>query len=198
MALRLRIINFFYFFSAFLFAQTPSWTLAKNWGGNDEDNAYAICNDTNGNLFVAGRFISSSINFDAFSLTNNSLNNAFVTKLDSSENVLWAKSADSNSNSCANGIATDLAGNVYVVGEFWNQFATFGSFTLSNTNFAYCDMFIVKYDSSGNVLWAKSAGSNSFDRATSVCTDSIGNAYVTGAFQGNSIAFGSITLMNHG
>jgi hypothetical protein len=57
-------------------------------------------------------------------------------------------------------------------------------------------MFFVKYDPSGNALWAKSAGGNSDDRAYSVSSDGNGNIIISGYFQSSSITFGTTTLTN--
>ncbi len=53
------------------------------------------------------------------------------------------------------------------------------------------DIFVVKIDSEGNWLWAKSAGGNNNDRSYGVSTDNECNIYVTGKFM-NTASFGSI------
>ena len=57
-------------------------------------------------------------------------------------------------------------------------------------------MFIVKYDSNGNVLWAKSAGGIYNDAGLSCSTDVNGNIIATGVFLSPSITFGTTTLTN--
>src|ERR1700756_2962826 len=81
-------------------------------------------------------------------------------------NWLWANSAGGTNNDQAYSITTDLWGNVYAVGIFASSPMNFGSTTLSAVG-AF-DVFIVKYNTNGNVLWAKSAGGNSDDYASSV------------------------------
>src|SRR4051812_30404093 len=57
-------------------------------------------------------------------------------------------------------LVTDAYGNIYVIGYFASSFLTFGSTVLSNaggSNYTE-DIFLVKYDSTGNVIWAKEAG----------------------------------------
>src|ERR1700682_3232991 len=80
----------------------------------------------------------------------------FCTKLNAqSPNWLWAKSAGGG---VANSITTAPGGNVYITGCFEGPSITFGSTVLTNANTGYYDIFIAKYDSSGNILWAQSAG----------------------------------------
>jgi hypothetical protein len=54
----------------------------------------------------------------------------------------------------------------------------------------------VKYDSGGNVLWAKSAGGTDTDYGSSVSVNASGNAYLTGYFSSPTITFDSFTLTN--
>ncbi len=60
------------------------------------------------------------------------------------------------------------------------------------------DIFLVKYDDSGNVLWAKSAGGTDWDEGNSVAVDAYGNIYVTGYFDSPTITFDSDNLTNAG
>jgi hypothetical protein len=61
-------------------------------------------------------------------------------------------------------------------------------------------MYVVKYDASGNVLWAKSStgGGTSSDLANSVAVDGSGNSYIAGYYSSPTIQFGSTTLTNAG
>jgi hypothetical protein len=57
-----------------------------------------------------------------------------------------------------------------------------GTYDLSSAgNF---DIFVSKFDSAGNFLWADSAGTPDSEAAYGVSTDSAGSIYVTGGFQG--------------
>lgn len=171
----------------------PLW--AKSAGGTGEDRGKSIATDANGNVYVTGYFESTSITFGSITFNNLGSAAVFIVKYDSSGNVLWAKSAGDNGwNEYGYGICTDTGGNVYVTGSFSSPFLTFGSTTLTGTG--VCDMFTVKYDASGNVLWAKSAGGSDTDEGLSIAADVSGNVYVTGAFASSSINFGSTMLYN--
>jgi len=82
-----------------------------------------------------------------------------------------------------------------VTGFFWSPTITFGSTTLTNAG-GY-DMYIVKYDASGNVLWAKNPGGYGLE-VRSIVADPAGSGdtYVTGCFSDTTITFGSTTLVN--
>ena len=46
------------------------------------------------------------------------------------------------------------------------------------------DMFLIKYDSSGNKQWSKLVGTSGDDRGHGVSVDASGNVYVTGWSKG--------------
>ncbi|MCF8296448.1 MAG: T9SS type A sorting domain-containing protein [Saprospiraceae bacterium] len=185
--------TFIAFFCLSLNAQTPNWAWAKSVGGTNHDGGNDICTDASGNVYVAGYFTSPSITFGTTSIIGPSM---FIVKYDALGNVLWAKSVGATSYGSTVGISTDTNGNVYISGYFHTPSITFGAFTLMNDLATYADIFVVKYDSNGNVLWAKSAGGTSDDFCTSMFTDANGNMHITGRFYSPSITFGTISLTN--
>ena len=128
----------------------------------------------------------------------NSTNDIFVVKYDANGNVLWAKSAGGTSHDIAYGISTDAGGNVLLTGDFYSPSISFGTTTLTSASPGASDVFVVKYDANGNVLWAKSAGGIFTDIGYDISTDASGNVLVTGYFNSPSISFGTTTLTNAG
>jgi gliding motility-associated-like protein len=158
--------------------------------------------DINGDLYITGQF-SEGIAFGAYALNSVSGGHggydAFLAKYDANGNVLWATQSTNNwgTNQSAYGIfvTTDMSGNVYETGLFEDSVA-FGTDTVKTTVVGNNNVYIVKYDTKGSVLWAKqanllSAASSAYGYSES--TDQFGNLYLTGAFSG-SITFGSDTL----
>jgi hypothetical protein len=82
----------------------------------------------------------------------------FVTKYDSNGNVKWVKSSGGDQFEGVSNIINDTEGNLYVTGGFISSSISFGSTKLLNHNAGKSDIFIVKYDTSGKVLWATSEG----------------------------------------
>lgn len=170
---------------------------AKRDGGTDEDGANSIKADISGNIFVAGYFCSSSVVFGTTTLTNagtGGTSDIFLAKYDPSGNVVWAISAGGTNYEGAACVTTNASGEIYITGGFSSYNLVFGSTTL--TNMGYSSLFLTKYDASGNVLWAKSAGNSSYDGSGSVTVDLSGNVYITGYFQSPTIVFGTTTLTN--
>jgi len=189
-----------------LYAQAPSWVWAKS-AGNANDPRIAV--DASGNVYVTGSFSDDSLTFGSITLIRNkesteviSRADMFVVKYDPNGQVLWAKSAGGSEDEYARDIAVDARGNVYVIGEFESDSLTLGSTTLRRKGegdfFRRSDIFIVKYDPNGQVLWAKSIGGDDYEYAQSIVVDASGNVYVTGKFESDTLTFGPITLRNVG
>jgi len=128
-------------------------------------------------------------------------------KFDSSFNLLWVKGSSQSStggiilntldvNRNGLNISTDTFGNVYAFGSYGLS-VSFGTITL-NTVGNDIDAFIVKYDSSGNVLWAKSVGGAENDYGNDITSDASGKIYITGNYSSNTFILGEDTLNNTG
>src|SRR6185369_12691602 len=99
----------------------------------------------------------------------------FTAKYDPEGNVLWAASAGGTGTDNGTGIGVDAAGNCYITGHFSSTSITFGATTLTRTGSE--NVFVVKYDASGNVLWANRAGGTGFDAGSGIAVDAAGNSY---------------------
>lgn len=170
---------------------------AKRAGGSNDEEGNGICTDNSGNVIITGYFRSPSVAFDTINLNNSGDKDVFTVKYDASGNVLWARSSMGAASDYSKSIASDNSGNIYITGSFVSSSVTFGSAVLTNQG-NLDDVFIVKYDSAGNAIWARSAAGNSNDYATGIATDVNGNVNITGFFGSDSIAFGSSTLINSG
>jgi hypothetical protein len=129
---------------------------AKSVGGSLNETGLGIGTDAGGNIYATGYYQSSSLTFGSTTLTNSGSDDYFIVKYNPAGNVIWAKGASGASNDIGYNLKVDAANNIHVVGTFNSSSVTFGSSTISLNSFD--DIFILKYDSTGIVLWAKSAG----------------------------------------
>jgi len=187
------------FFSNPIGAQTPNWEWVRSATTFYNGQSFADCVDLKGNVYVVGYFNGpGAMLLGNDTLVGNSNADVFIAKYNSSGNVIWARSAEGTGNDTAFSVSSDNAGNVYVVGTFNGHTIHFGSYILTNSDSLSSDIFITKYDSTGNVLWAKNAGGIGNDEAKGVCIDDGGNIYMTGFFKSPNLSLGSITYNNVG
>ncbi len=108
-----------------------------------------------------------------------------TTVTTNAQNFVWAKSLGGSNSDYSASIAIDGTSNVYTTGYFLGT-ADFnpGAGTANLTATGQSDIFISKLDASGNFLWAKRIGGNSWDDASGISIDGTGNIYVTGHFSG--------------
>jgi hypothetical protein len=192
-----------FFFSSicsihFLLAQAPSWVWARGEGGTGDDCTTGITTDAIGNVYVVGNFDSPTLTLGSTTLNNAGNWDVFLAKYDAAGNVLWAVGAGGTSRDECYGIVIDANDNVYIHGWFGSPSITFGATILLNTDFAGSEIFLVKYNSAGTVLWAKKQGGTGVDKGHDIAVDASGNVYATGFFQSSTITFGSTTLTNAG
>ncbi len=172
------------------------WAKQTNPASNGFGVAYSVAVDNSGNAYIGGSF-GDTLSLGAFKLIT-VVTDVFIAKYDTNGNVLWAKQGNvSNTTDINQGysVAVDAYKNSYITGFFDNAIS-FGSYNLSTSNGLNGCSFLVKYDSIGNVLWAKQgivangAGGSS---GASIAIDGRDNPYVAGAFL-DTVSFGPYTL----
>lgn len=182
-----------------LTGQTPVWDWAASGTGNGSVEGSTIATDASGNIYVSGYFTSNTVTIGGYTLQNMGLsfNDGFLAKYDPAGNVLWAQRFGGTSNDRGTSVTTDKDGNVFLTGYFYSPTIVFGTDTLKNAG-NVGDIFIVKFDGSGEILWAKREGGVGLEIPHSIHVDSGNNILVTGRFSSNSITFGSTTLLQAG
>jgi hypothetical protein len=146
------------------------WT--KTIGGSDLDVATSIIQSSDGGYVVAG----GTSSFGAGSA------DMYVVKLDANGNVIWTKTIGGGSDDGAASIIQSSDGG-YVVAGSSDSFGA-GSY----------DIYVVKLDSSGNVIWTKTIGGSDWDVARSIIQSSDGG-YVVAGYTGSFGAGGDIYVV---
>jgi gliding motility-associated-like protein len=161
-----------------------SW--AKYMGGSDGDSGGDIAVDADGNVYTTGYFRNTA-DFDpgpgTFNLTSAGIIDIFIAKQDPDGNLLWAISLGSTDYDRGFGIAVDADGNVYSTGYYANT-VDFdpgpGTVNLSSSD---SGIYILKLDTDGNFVWAKSISASGSNYGRAIAIDNAQNVYVTGEFR---------------
>ena len=166
----------------------------------NDDHGQELISDDQGNIYLTG-FISNNDNsprdakFDSIIISvagNDSL--AFLAKLSNDGDWQWVETFGGIVDHRDNAMGIDDEANLYVTGGYTDT-KTFGTSTVTSNGLT--DIFVVKYDSSGNFQWVQTAGSSLKDRGNAIAYCNDGNIYVTGEFR-DSCDFGSNNLNNYG
>ncbi|MGP8214070.1 MAG: T9SS type A sorting domain-containing protein [Bacteroidia bacterium] len=191
------------FSSMFIVKYSPNgkvlWAKQPHMDTNSVCSGSSISIDNKGNIYVTGNF-GDTVKFGNDTLISDD-QDIFLAKYDSNGNVIWARQSHSPSMYCievASSLAIDNLSNIYVTGNFQDSIL-FDKDTLKggNVNLGFNNnFFLVKYDSSGNVLWAKQSSFLSYKSGgsgNSIALDNASNAYITGYFR-DSIMFDNTLL----
>lgn len=166
-----------------------SFAWAKQIGGTGADLGYSIVTDTAGNLYACGMFSASAVDFDPGAgsslLTSNGLNDIYILKLDPSGNFQWVKQIGSNSYDYC--LSLKQSGNgIIATGSFEAYSCDFDPGpavnNFINPDSTKSDAYILKLDSSGNLVWAGQIGGDGNDEGADIVPDDYGNFYLTGHF----------------
>jgi hypothetical protein len=160
-------------------------TIAYNSGG------YGISADKNGNTYVTGYF-GGTAKFGTYQLTSKGFHDIFVAKYDTRGKCLWVNQAGGNGvgNDYGECLSIDSYGNSYLSGNFEG---TIAFDTIHLTSSGYTNIFIAKYNSCGNCLWAVNVGDYRNNDGKGIVSDAYGTVYCTGHYEGVT-SFGKFQL----
>jgi len=178
-------------FSIITSAQDFEW--AKRAGGNDADDVFDMVTDADENIYVTGYF-KNTAHFgeggNQVALTSVGGADIFFAKYNSSGDLIWVKRAGGSTGfDWGNAIALDSEGNIIITGYFDTEasFGEDGSMVTLTAPGDDRDIFVCKYDNSGELLWAFNEGGNYDDSGSGLCLDLDNNIFLVGNFKGSAI-----------
>jgi len=148
-------------------------------GGSSTDSGYGMATDAAGNVFVTGGTYSSGWVLGGFDTSHNGGPDAFVAKLSAGGGHLWSTYLGGSEDDFGYGVATDVAGNVFVTGVTDAAGWVSGGFDTSY-NGGFLDAFVAKLSAAGGHLWSTCLGGSDRDDGYGIATDAAGDVFVTG------------------
>lgn len=167
---------------------------AQQWGINTLSQFTNEANDVeinnSGESYVAG-YITGQTSFSPTEIVPGVMGNGdiYIAKYSSSGTLIWQKTFGGNYSDRAIDLAVGPDQNIVVTGQYFGS-VNFGNTTLSSVNNSK-DIFVLKLDPQGNVLWARSEGGSMAENAYGITVDQQNNVILTGQFQGNATIGGS-------
>lgn len=148
---------------------------------------------SNNNIFITGNFTNSLSIPGGPTLTAADEGSVFIINYDTEGNYVMNVQEDSQKYISGLCLAGDYSGNIILSGTFYN-IIHFGNTTLSSEGSS--DVFISKYNSNGEFIWAKRGGGEDTEYIGLISVDENNNIYLTGEFLSDNVSIGDgqITL----
>jgi hypothetical protein len=163
-----------------------NYVWANKMGGTNEDQGASLAIDGSGNVVLTGTFNNfQNWDFSTFPATITSGKSIFLAKYNASGDNIWENHIGTNA--AGSSLALDGSGNVVVTGNFiGTEDFDQGAGTANLTSAGLEDIYLAKYDASGNYVWSKGIGGSDYDQSTSLTLDGSGNVLLTGRFRGTA------------
>jgi len=161
----------------------PEIAWSTYYGGQEEEYGKDCKADALGNVYLCGHSYSTLFIAPGGHQTNLlGVINAFLTKFDSDGNLLWATFYGGSPNGGGTnglGIGIDNQNNVYLTGNT-SDASNIAYNGFKNFLLGYIDAFLVKFNPSGERIWATYYGGSGFDFGESCTIDNDGNVFLVG------------------
>lgn len=159
--------------------------------GTGHCRGYAIEVDASGNSYLTG-MITGITDFDGqITGEGTTYQYAFIAKYDPDGNCVWAKYVDGQYGSLGHEIEVMSANQILVTGYYRGTLNYYGNI-YSGTGASWGDMFTMMVDSSGNLVWNKTANGPYQIQGNGITFDPDHNVYVSGTFTQNTTFDGNV------
>ncbi len=165
---------------------------AKTFPGTGSDIMYSVALDSSGNIYIGGNYTSSS----QVTLENNVIlpitagatpgADGCLIKYNSEGVPQWAKTVRGTGTETGWSVATDSSGNVFFAGVYNSSGQVDLGDNKSLPSTAGNDGFLIKYNASGDPIWANNIKASGSDESKRVRTDALGNVYISGEYSSSS------------
>lgn len=160
--------------------------------------------NNNNEILFTGSFVGT-VNFASTTINSvtQDYGDIFFAKINGNGNPIWLKSIlkvgnNTSLNNSGKAISVSSDNEVYLAGDFKGIINVNGTELIGiNTNEdpVRADIFIAKFTQTGDMIWAKRAGSSEHDVVEELTIDDEDNLYITGSYSGLA-TFGESSLEN--
>jgi hypothetical protein len=178
-----------------LISQTDiNW--AESFGSNSDDKIFAVIQDGSNNSYITGSF-SQTADFGDISIESRSETDIFLAKINPAGKCLWAIGIGGSKSEYGKSLAIDDDGNILLAANFYSDtlYVNEHHYVLNSGN---QDFLIAKFNSFGELLWARGFGYLEYDNVSAIDIGNYGNIYITGMFTYHLDLGNNITLASNG
>jgi len=171
-----------------------SWDWATSLGGSGMSRIWDITSSTSSDILVCGDF-TDSLRVHGSYLPGFGLADSFLISYGATGSLQWAKSWGSSDEDVALGVGVDASGASYVGGYFIGDLSFQGQSVSSN---GMWDVYLMKLDTNGNLLWLRSFGGPMNDIGYGLVVNPNGQVFLTGWFADKIVFPGGYALASFG
>jgi len=143
----------------------------KTYGGSQEDDALSVVETSDGNFAILGFTQSPDGDIEGKSTTDSDY---WLMKLDKDLNILWQKTYGGSSDDRGQDIVATTDNGFLITGYSRSSDGDV------STNFGFHDYWVLKLNSTGDVLWERSFGFSGNDRSFSAIQTADNGFFITG------------------
>ncbi|MGB0879853.1 MAG: hypothetical protein ACPGTO_04755 [Polaribacter sp.] len=144
---------------------------SKYYGGSFTDSSFGVAKTDDHGFIMVGSSDSEDVDIQG----NIGSYDFWVIRISSTGSIVWEKSFGGTEIDEARGITTTEDGNFMIVGD------TRSSDNNVSTNKGAADLWMLKINPEGTILWEKSFGGSSFDVARSIAKTQDGGFLIAGS-----------------
>ncbi len=188
----------------FLVKYTPEgkadWAIAG--GGLNRDDGYNVAVDDSSFIYISGATFSPFFYIGDDTLFKfGGTAELYLVKVDTAGNIIWSVDGNGDNNFViTSGLQTGSVGgqiSIAVTGTYNGSSMKLEDTVLNNSG-GFTDFFLARYNSSGQLLWARNGGNSTNAFTNELWVDKHGDMIITGSYIGNSVVIGNDTVFNSG
>ncbi|TKD12747.1 hypothetical protein [Polyangium fumosum] len=181
-------------------APDGSCVFGKTFGLAEDQRAYGLAISPSNEILVTGEFAGTFDLGGNATLKSRGGTDLYVLALDAAGKHLWSRRFGSYGNQTGRSIAVAPSGEIVVGGEFRGVLEFYGEDAVTNVQSggSPSDVFVLKLDAAGQVLWGKGFGAEDWQGATTVGFDNKDRVLVGGWFERSLSLSADEVLTNSG
>ncbi len=158
----------------------------KSYGGSDYDAAYSFKQTSDNGYIIAG--YTRSNNGDVTGCHGSTAYDCWIVKIDSIGVLQWQKALGGSNYDVAHDVEQTNDGSYIIIGTTYSYD---GDITMNHGNY---DCWIIKLNSSGNILWQQTFGGSNYEEGLSIVQTNDGSTIIAG----QTISTDGDIIGNHG